>query len=122
MKNYNEVFKELKLYFSNNINSFKKEIHKRLESFEKTTTYFQKKIETNYNNRFLELDKFIINQKNIIENLIQENEILKTDLNILKDSLTTDKKIFITEIKNSLKEDDKFIEVLSNKTIDKLGV
>jgi len=122
MENYSEVFKELKNYFSNNIKTFKKELNTRFESYEKSSDYFQKTLDKKIQNEIDNLKKFIKDEKELIDNLNKENSKLKLELELLKTSLTEDKKIIEKEIQNSLIQDISFIDTVAEKTIEKLGV
>ena len=122
MENYTEVFTELKNYFGSIINSFKKEIIKRIDYVSKDNKYFQDTFNKTAETKFGEIKTFIENEKQIINGLISENALLKTDLEKLKLHIENDKEIVIKEILNRLKSDTEFLDNLAEKIITKLEI
>jgi regulator of replication initiation timing len=122
MENYNEIFKELKNYFNNKTISFKKEITKKIDFISKDNKYFQDNLDKKIQEEIDNLKKFMEIEKVTIENLIEENTNLRLELELLKTSLTENKEIIKKEILDSLVQDISFIDKITEKTIEKLGV
>jgi hypothetical protein len=118
-----QLFKELKNYFQNIIlKNFKKEINTKIDTLHRENINTLKKIDT-----------FITKEKKVFNDTMKDEKDqfnkLKLDIettNVLVNQVKTDieniRETIIMDVTNKVMTDERFINLIIDKMIDKLGV